>query len=381
MKQKTLGIDARFYGEAGPGRYVKNIIQHLEKVDTQNKYFIFLTKKSFDTYIPKYQNFQKVLADHPWYSWNEQIFFLLKLLRFNLDLLYVPHFNIPVLYPKKIVTAIPDVIMHTYSTEKGTTLPIWYFKFKKIVYKYVLLWAAIRSKKVIVPSKVTLNDFRFLFPWISQDKYVLAEEGVDPDYTKLTVDPQKILADLEVRKPFLLNVGSAYEHKNIPRLIDAFKILCEKYGFTGQLIIVGKKDKFSKSVFDKIVAEKLKNRVLMPGLKKYVTDEQVIALRKEAEIYVFPSLMEGFSLTPMESQAVGLACAISDIPIHREIYDNSVLYFDPRDPQDMAKKINRLLSDKNLKKDLIAKGLKQIKKYDWYKTAKKTLEVFESILN
>ena len=133
-KAKRIGIDARFYGKAGPGRYTKNIIKHLEKVDVVNSYFILLKKDNFEDYIPVNPNFTKVLADYPWYSWAEQTSFLFKVLSLKLDLYYVPHFNIPVLYPKKIVTAIPDMIMHTFSTEKGTTLWKPYFKFKKFVY-------------------------------------------------------------------------------------------------------------------------------------------------------------------------------------------------------------------------------------------------------
>ena len=94
---KVIGIDARFYGEAGPGRYVKNIIKHLEKIDHNNKYKIFLRKKAFSLYTPTNPNFEKVLADFTWYSFEEQFVFLKVLLKAKLNLLYIPHFNIPVL--------------------------------------------------------------------------------------------------------------------------------------------------------------------------------------------------------------------------------------------------------------------------------------------
>ena len=135
-KTKTIAIDARFYDVAGPGRYTKSIIDHLQIIDNTNKYIIFLQKKAFDQFNPTNKNFIKVLADYPWYSFSEQTLFLIKILKYNPDLLYVPHFNIPILYPKKIVTAIPDLIMHSFSTQAGTTLPKPYFLFKKIIYIY-----------------------------------------------------------------------------------------------------------------------------------------------------------------------------------------------------------------------------------------------------
>jgi glycosyltransferase involved in cell wall biosynthesis len=379
---KTIGIDARFYGEAGPGRYAKAIIQHLEKVDHTNKYYIFLRKKGFDSYLPHNPNFVKVLAPYTWYSFQEQTSFLLKLLKYRLDLFYVPHFNIPVLYPGKMVTAIPDIIMHTFSTEKGTTLPKPYFKLKKVVYKLVVLWAVIRSKKVIVPSEATLNDFKNAYPYVLSNKYVLAYEGVDPDLLALTgsTRPEAVLKKYRINKPYLLYAGSFYEHKNIGRLIEAYKILTEDYGFKGQLVLIGKNDKFSEKIFADVQELGLGDKVVMPGRQTYVSDKEVIALRAGAEAYVFPSLKEGFSLTPMEAQVTGLPCVISDIPVHKEVYGDSVLYFDPYKPEELAEKTSELLSTPILKDKLVQKGHELYKKYSWDKAAEITLSVFRSVL-
>jgi glycosyltransferase involved in cell wall biosynthesis len=102
--------------------------------------------------------------------------------------------------------------------------------------------------------------------------------------------------------------------------------------------------------------------------------------RKECDAYVFPSLKEGFSLTPMEAQYFGRACIISDIPVHREVYGDSVLYFDPSNINDMAEKINSVVTDSDLEQDLINKGYKNILNYSWDKTADVTLRVFNEIL-
>ena len=380
-KPKKIGIDARFYGKAGPGRYTKNIIKHLESVDKKNKYFILLRKDNFDEYSPSNPNFEKVLADYPWYSWQEQIPFLFKVLSLNLDLYYVPHFNIPVLYPKKIVTAIPDLIMHTFSTEKGTTLWKPYFKFKKLVYRIVFKWSVIRSYRVIVPTNEVFRDFKSVYPNIPDKKFVIATEGIDPDLIDVEVgDTREVLEKYNIKKPFLLYLSSMYEHKNVPRLLEAFKILLERKLFDGFLVLIGKRDKFSERI-EKLAEEMgLGDRVLMPGMDTFVSDEETVALRKEAEVYVFPALKEGFSLTPLESQYYGLPCVISDISCHREVYGDSVLYFDPYNVEDIVNKINDILTDFDLKEDIIKKGYERTKIYNWTHTAEKTLEVFESAL-
>lgn len=380
-KQRKIGIDARFYGEAGPGRYTKNIITHLEKIDGINKYIVFLRPKGFEAYKTINSNFEKVLADYKWYSFDEQIKFLFKILKYKLDLFYVPHFNIPILYPGKIVTAIPDLIMHSFSTEKGTTLFKPYFRFKKLIYKIVFKLAVKRSLKIIVPAQTVLGDFLKHYPLISKDKYVIAQEGIDPDIQKADISKSfEVLNKLGIKKPFLLYISSMYEHKNVPRLIQAFEILIAKYKYNGQLVLVGKKDKFSENISKLISSMNLTSRVLLPGMKDYVSDEEACCMRKECDTYVFPSLKEGFSLTPMEAQYYGKPCVISDISIHKEVYEDSVLYFNPLNINDIAEKINTLLIDSTLRQDLINKGYKNNMKYSWDKTADITLRVFNEIL-
>lgn len=380
-KPRTIGIDARFWGEAGPGRYTKALIQHLEKVDTKNKYKIFLRKKGFESYAPENPNFQKVLAHYKWYSFEEQIPYLFKILRYNLDLYYVPHFNIPILYPKKLVTAIPDIIMHTFSTNRATTQTSLKFSIKKAAYHVAMLVAVVRSKNIIVPTKVVKKSFLEFYPFLDPDKIVIAPEGIDPDFTKDTDKKfeKKTLEKYGIEEKFLLYVSSMYRHKNVHNLIDAFEILKREHNYPGQLVLVGKRDYFSEQV-EKYVNEKgLENTVLMPGMQGYVEDKEVIALRKNAELYVFPSLQEGFSLTPLEGMIWGLPAVISDIPCHKEVYGDSVKYFDPNDIESIATTVKEVLEDENLQKQLKQKGYERVEMYDWKKTAEITHNVFEDI--
>lgn len=376
-----IGLDARFYAEAGPGRYVKNIIEHLEKIDQVNEYVVFLRPRGMEEYTPKSKNFKKYLTQAKWYSWAEQTQFLFQVLKQRLDLFYVPHFNIPVLYTGKLVTAIPDIIMHTYSTERGTTLPKPYFALKKFVYKKVLEVALKRSLKIIVPTYDVYNDITKYYPNAPKDKFVVAYEGVDPEFIQQGDETQQVLKRYGLQpQQYLLYVSSMYEHKNVDRLVEAFEVLQKDYNYTGKLILVGKKDKFLDRLNKILIEKNLKSSVLVPGMTAYITDAEIVTLRKSAQLYVFPSLKEGFSLTPLEAQAVGLPCVISDISCHREVFENSVVYFDARSPQDMADKINKVLSNSELREQLISRGYEQVKKYDWINTAKITLQVFNDAL-
>ncbi|GIW69601.1 MAG: hypothetical protein KatS3mg101_0348 [Patescibacteria group bacterium] len=168
--------------------------------------------------------------------------------------------------------------------------------------------------------------------------------------------------------------------KNVPRLIQAFKILLENHSFDGYLVLVGKSDKFSERILKLVKEMGLEEKIIMPGMTGFVSDEETVALRREASAYVFPSLKEGFSLTPLEAQYYGLPCAISDIPCHKEVYGNSVLYFNPYDINDIAEKINTILHDSETRQRIIKKGYERTKLYSWEHTAKITLGVFKEAL-
>ena len=381
-----IGIDARFYGEAGPGRYIKNVLENLEKLDDSNDYVVFLRRRGMEAYHPQNLRFKKVVADYKWYSFGEQLGFVWVLLRANLDLLYVPHFNIPVLYPKQIVAAIPDLIMHQFSTEEASTLPRPFFALKKFVYKLVVFWAVLRAKKIIIPSHDVKNEFLRTSRAFKakKDEFVVAYEGVDKDLTGATfsdVEATEVLREFGISKPFLLYVSSFYPHKNVGKLLEAFKILQSKFGFGGKLVLVGKKDVFSTRVAE-LVESKGKGlgaTVIMPGQGRYVSDRELVALKKSAKLYVFPSLKEGFSLTPLEAMAVGLPTVISDIPCHREIYGDASYYFDPNEAEDIASKINDVLKDEQLQQSLKSKGHELLNKYSWTETAKITLDIFNQL--
>src|SRR5690242_16953902 len=95
------------WSEAGNGRYVRNLVLNLAKIDKRNNYFIFLLKKDVGQKFPA--NFKEVEADFKWYTFSEQTVFLKKINSLNLDLMHFTHFNIPILYRKKFVVTIHDM--------------------------------------------------------------------------------------------------------------------------------------------------------------------------------------------------------------------------------------------------------------------------------
>ena len=381
-----IGIDARFYGVAGPGRYVSNLISELEKIDTKNQYTIFLTDKGNQQYHPKNPNFKKWITNIPWYSVQEQTVLLLEYMRADLDVLHVPHFNIPLLYMGKFVVTIHDLTMHEFDTTAVTTLPTPLYKVKKAAYMVVINAAAAKAKKIIVPSNTVKEEVSQKLHGAKPKKISVCYEGVDESLLGLSPQDERVMLtrieEMGIKSRYFLYVGSAYPHKNLNTLIVSYKEYLERSGLENQLVLAGKIDDFSQRTAAFSHALKLDKKVIYAAKfseNKYVPDRDLAYLYRGALAYISPSLKEGFSITPLEAQSFGVPVVISDIPTHREIFGDSALYFDPNSNIDITEKLNKIATDEDLRHNLIRAGFENVKKYSWKKMAEDILRIYESV--
>lgn len=384
-----IGIDARFVGPGGTGlgKYTEKLIVNLAAIDRANQYVIFLRKTNWDYLSSLPKNFAKILADVLWYSFVEQIKLPKIFTSQNLDILHIPHFNVPILYRGRFVVTIHDLIHHQFAEYAATTKNPFIFKLKRFIYKKVIDYAVSKSQKIITPSGTICDEIVKTFG-IDSQKIVVAYEAAEEEYflkarnssIKLRAGPSITLRTsekLETRN-YLLYVGNAYPHKNLERLLDAFKILISKSQTpTLKLVIVSPRDIFSKRLKTEIAKRNLEKNVKLLG---YQEAGELAKLFGTASAYVFPSLAEGFGIPGLNAMAAGLPVAASNIPTLKEVYGDAALYFDPKDSGDIAEKINKILADEKFKLDLIKKGQKQVKKYSWRRMAEETLKVYESIL-
>lgn len=379
-----IGIDARLYSEAGIGRYISNLIKELEKIDHENEYIIFLNQKASNIYRPSNPNFKKWITEIPWYSFDEQTSFVVELMRARLDLLHVPSFNAPIFYPGKAVVTLHDLTMTDFSSADTTGLNSGMFMFKRFAYKLVSSIAAYRAKKIICPSETSKAEVLSKFSFVDSSKVVVTYEGVDTSLTELVPRDVRVLhtrlEEMSIKSNYFLYVGNAYPHKNLNNLIVSFRDLIEKHGMNLQLVIAGRVDIFSQRLAAFVHALKLDKYVVFAA--KYgekglsVSDRDLAYLYKGAMAYVFPSLKEGFSITPLEAQAFGVPVVLSDIPTHKEIFKDSVAYFNPKSNIEMTEAISQIASDDQLRSGLTAKGTENVKRFSWSKMAEETLKVY-----
>ena len=367
-----IGIDARFYGSIGKGlgRYTQKLIEHLEKIDSENQYFVFLRRENFEEYVPSRPNFQKVLADYQWYSFSEQFLFPKLLHSYKLDLMHFPHFNVPIFYFRKFVITIHDLILLHFPTKHASTLSPSFYWLKFLAYRLVIWLALTRSQKIIAVSEFTKKDILSQYS-VAKSKIVVTYEACEKNAFENLQMPAQILEKYGIMKPYLLYVGNAYPHKNLERLISAFaQVLTQKKDL--HLVLVGKQDYFYARLKAQVEKQKIAN-VIFPG---FVADQDLSAVYEQALAYVFPSLYEGFGLPPLVAMEEGVPVVCSAATCLPEVLNQGAFFIDASEETAITKAILQVASDENLRKELISKGFEQVKKYSWDKMARETLEIY-----
>ncbi len=375
MRVYRVVIDARMYGleHAGIGRYVMNLLREIKKQKPKTKIILLVKKEKLEgvkSELGADFEYWPVKSRH--YSLAEQLEIPWVLRKIKPDLVHFPHFNIALFWSGDLVVTIHDLIKHYFRGRETTTHSPWLYWPKYWSYRFLVGLALRRSRLIFTPSrywrKKLISDFG-----LDPDKVIVTYEAVDPEFFRLIQQQSSVnLIPTVPQEPFLIYTGSVYPHKNIERLLLALKKIPQL-----KLAVACSRSVFLDRVTHLVARLGLGSRVVFLG---FVADQKLVALYRRALALVQPSLMEGFGLTGLEAMAVGcpvLAARASCLP---EIYGPAALYFNPLDPEDIAKKIKRILTDEQLRKKLIKLGGVQVKKYSWHKTAQKTLIGYQKAL-
>jgi glycosyltransferase involved in cell wall biosynthesis len=245
--------------------------------------------------------------------------------------------------------------------------------YKRLGYQWVISTAVKRSRKVITISDYVKNELVKFFH-LSESKVAVTYEAADA-FQGATADPDAVLAQYQIKSPYMLYVGNAYPHKNLEMLISALKDLRQSHADM-KLVLVGKMDYFYlrlKKLSDELG---LSDAVIYPG---FVSDAHLPALYQKALLYVFPSLSEGFGLPPLEAMQYGLPVAAADSSCLPEILGNGVAYFNPNDKHDIVKVLADLIDQPAKREQLRQLGHQRVQQFSWETMARQTVDLYQSI--
>ncbi len=334
--KKRIVIDARESGTS-TGRYIDELVKNLHVLRPSYRVFV-LTKKHRVEYMQKIApRFTVYESNFKEFGFGEQLGFAWQLFWLRPSLVHFAMTQQPVLHMGRTVTTMHDLTTLRFTNPAKNRLV---FKIKQWVYERVIMWVAYKSQHIIVPSEYVKDDIAKFTRSNSRKISVTYEAG---DQIKDQAEP---LDDLKGRQ-FIMYVGRPTPHKNLRRLIDAYAQLKQKHPDL-MLVLTGKTDSNYKRMERYVTKHDIPDVIFTD----FVSDGQLRWLYEHCSVYAFPSLSEGFGLPGLEAMACGAPVVSSNATSLPEIYGKAVLYFDPLDVEDIAKQLNRVLSDDGLRKQL-----------------------------
>ena len=178
-------------------------------------------------------------------------------------------------------------------------------------------------------------------------------------------------------QPYILFVGTFEPRKNIKTLVLAFDYLKKKFDLPHRLVLIGKKGWGYESILKCIENSAYKKDIYHLN---YLADELVAQFYQHAEVFVYPSFYEGFGLPVLEAMNLGTPVITSNVSSLPEVVDSAAITINPQDFIELAEAIFKVLSNDDLRKQLILDGRTRAQRFSWEKTAKQTLEAYYSLL-
>ena len=365
-----IGIDARlsYYVQGGITQYTLNLIRALAGVDRENEYLVFQRRPDQRTIVSQ-DNFRRISLWAPTHHPVEQYLLGLELaFQPKIDVVHCTDFIPPFYYRGTTVITVHDLAFLLYP----------HFLTRRSARYYGLIDRAVRrADHIIAVSEATKRDLVRL-TGTPENKMTVIYEAAEPIY--FPIHDQEVLARIHAKyhlpEQYVLFVGTIEPRKNLPTLIRAFQGLVEKYKSQADLVIVGKKGWLYNDVYELVDKLHLQDRVHFLGR---VPTADLPHLYNASQMLVLPSYYEGFGLPPLEAMACGVPVIVSDTSVMPEVVGDAALRVPHEDVEGFTVAMWRLLTDQNLRADMIAKGQKRVKCFSWERAARETLDVYKRV--
>jgi glycosyltransferase involved in cell wall biosynthesis len=360
-------------GKSGISQYMINVLQRLPRLDTDVRCVVFVPAAERALFEPAPSGTEIIsVADwmaHPVASilWHLCLYPLL-LKRHHCDCAFLPAGNrrLGLWYGVPSVSTIHDLSqLHV----EGKYDPLRMFYIRR-----VLPLMMQRLTRLVSVSKSTRRDL-VDHAGIHPEHIRVAYNGADlSGFTSiLRAEARETVATaLGIDVPFILYTARL-EHpgKNHVRLLEAFALLKQRGLLSHKLVLAGSRWNGAEVIEDRIVQLGLVDDVIITG---FVDAQLLPQLYAAADVFVFPSLFEGFGIPLLESMAAGTPVCAANVSSIPEVVGDAALLFDPREPDDIARQLERLLHDSALRLQLVGRGRKQAQQFSWDDAASGVLQ-------
>lgn len=348
----------------GIGVYAFNIISEFDKLDNENEYVLFANEDNYKIY--NFENPRFTTIKFPFSAEEvlkriliEQLFLPFTIKANRIDVLFSPSTIIPIFSGCKNVVCIHDMIPFFVKQ-----------KFSKIRSKYVKMMIKISAKradKIFTVSNNSKKEIQKICK-VRDSKIVITPNGIKNKLRESNPHIWNLFKNEKlIKDKYLLYVGTLEPGKNLTRLVQSFEILKTKYNLNHQLVITGKKGWQYNEIFKTVEKLKIEKSVIFTD---YVSNEILYHLYKNAELFIFPSLYEGFGLPVLEAMALGLPAIVSNTSSMPELVGNACRLVDPYAIEEIADEVFHVLNDAELRQQMVRHGKLQAQKFNWQDSAK-----------
>jgi glycosyltransferase involved in cell wall biosynthesis len=359
--------------------YAMELIRNLQEIDHKNEYVIFVKHDVDDSVLHETANFKIVRLDGGFYPFWEQLALPKAARETGCRILHCTSNTAPVNCEVPLVITLHDIIYMESSYTgilSGSATP--YQKFGNIYRKLVVPRLVNKSQKNITVSHSEKNRIDKLFGLEGNKQINVVHNGVGEHFRPVTHKSELQQAKEKYHLPdnFFFFLGNTDPKKNVKGTLKAFSDFLKRTGLNYYLVMADYEQSKLQKLLDDIDNKSLANRIVLTG---YIANDNLPAIYCQSKVFLYTSLRESFGIPMLEAMACGVPVLTSNTESMPEIAGDAACLINPFKPEEITEAMINLVSDQQLRKDLISKGFVRASQFSWKNTAQSVLDIYREM--
>lgn len=352
----------------GIGIYARNLMSSILNIDKENfYYFIYVNEKQVGSFGEHKNLNEIVIPCKNKFLWDQWL--VPQFAKGKTDVIFNTKFSIPLFTSCKVMMVFHGSEWYVY--------PEFYSKLDILYNRIFLPLYCKKASAISSVSQVTVKDM-IEFTGVDPDKMFVVHSAIGTQFKP--INDQTILASCKKKynlpDRYILFVGNIYPGKNYSNIVKALKLIKTKTGSSIKLVSVGTLRWDYDKDFQEVKTLGLTDDIQFTG---WVEQDDLPAIYSLADVFLFPSLYEGFGIPIVEAMACGCPVVTSNTGACPEVAGSAAKLVDPKDVNDIADGVIDILTNNILRKKLIAQGLVEAKRFSWDKAARETLKILQKV--